>query len=63
MANAEAHLRKDKKLTKVVDSLGPHDKNDGVKTRRQMVFESFKSLSLHTDGRKWICGCALWCIF
>ena len=24
MANAEAHLRKDKKLTKVVDSLGPH---------------------------------------
>ena len=24
MVNAEAHLRKDKKLTKVVDSLGPH---------------------------------------
>ena len=35
MANAEAHLRKDKKLTKVVDSLGPH----AIKTRRTK-FES-----------------------
>ena len=30
MAKAEAHLRKDKKMTKIVNSLGPH----AIKTRR-----------------------------